>query len=90
MKHSPLPWRVENLLDPSPFIYDAENSPVADLDNYVDTVSADQDNARFIVRACNHFEEMRRTLCFVADAALVPVNISLMAQELLDKLEADE
>ena len=75
MKHSPLPWRYDR------GVHIRTESGMAIIEPY---------DKRFIVLACNHFEEMRRTLCFVADAALVPVNISLMAQELLDKLEADE
>jgi len=85
MKHSPLAFIAKQgaeYYDKGWAVWDTDGNWICD--------TPDEHTAKHIVRACNHFEEMRRTLCFVADAALVPVNISLMAQELLDKLEADE
>ena len=79
-KRSPLPWRDDK-------------SGIIILDsNYVRVYGHDYDNNRFIVLACNHFEEMREqiesatTMYGMNDAKCVADS----ATELLAKLKEAE
>ena len=56
MKHSPLPWRHD---DDCKFLFDKDGCYITGDMDFDDT------DARFIVLACNHFNEMREFIATV-------------------------
>lgn len=63
-KHAPLPWAVDSdpaRIDCERFIEDANGNDVAACD-VANVTAKDEDNAAFIVRACNAHEELLRQL----------------------------
>ena len=93
MKHSPLPWRVNR----SESIYSPDDAWIlsAKGTGFIDDGGMNIADARFIVRACNHFEEMRDYIRVVSSVDCKTCPDSHMCDKcnlgiLLAKLEAAE
>ena len=82
-KHSPLPWRV---------VFSSWLERIYAQDGRVVTAETSKPDDQFIVRACNHFDEMRGLLRRVVDATTIGEYVDIVDEsgKLLAKLEADD
>ena len=81
VKHSPLPWRVEDYGHRGfDIVFGDDEDSALNMHGFIY-----EPNARFIVRACNHHDEMREFIEYIKDNT---VDDEFGAEELLAKLEA--